>query len=503
MLSNLLLSLVSYFTPIAARALTSRAAGGDDDRTWQSAVQDINGINSILTLLPVLTGKVQNVKLIASRILPASFAIAGAGAGRVLAKLQLGILLFSLDLYRNTIADFTYAHDEYVNKYSPSLEHVPSATPERHATGAYINHNPAETYMVEAWFRTEGTPVLVKLRQNNYARIAILYTVYLCIYAGETYLATRNAAIGCETVYICMQAIAVLLWLSATMVVQVKKGQGNPSIGINKLGSTDYRQFRLPMLGRYVESPLLSFELNNLQRYRLFDSKYQNLLLSTMGILILLSAVLDVLATVLVVGKTTWAYPWVGVELLIIVVKIFFCVEPLRQMEISSIERQGAGQPANAPQIAANDRRIPLSFLTCDAWQCAGVWETHTSFKGIEDGNTWTSTTAGLWIGQTYQRLGFADRKYLGVDGPENNLTLLDDRPTLQGNQALQREVLTGLSVVVASNSVASPEFPSALERMAGNIQTTMDPAWFAFGSKDLYLNIRDARWNLIWRRFF
>jgi hypothetical protein len=52
----------------------------NNPRTWESAVQNINGMNSILTLLPVLTGKVQNIKLVASRVYPASFVVAGIGA---------------------------------------------------------------------------------------------------------------------------------------------------------------------------------------------------------------------------------------------------------------------------------------------------------------------------------------------------------------------------------------------------------------------------------------
>lgn len=142
--------------------------GGGRDRDWQSAVQNINGMNSILTLLPVLTGKVQNIKLVASRVFPASFVVAGIGAGRVLSKLQLGILLWSFELYRNTVAELSYAHDEYVNRFMPKLRHIPSGTAERHTTSLIVNHNPAEAYMVEAWFQARGRPSTVRLRQNNH-----------------------------------------------------------------------------------------------------------------------------------------------------------------------------------------------------------------------------------------------------------------------------------------------------------------------------------------------
>ena len=135
-------------TTHAAVLMTRKAA--PDDRSWQAAVQDISSMISILSLLPILTRKTQNIKLVASRILPCSFIITGIGAGRVLAKLQVGILLCGFDLYRNTISELSYPHDEYVNKYSPALDHIPTNTPERHSKGAYINHNMAEIYVVEA-----------------------------------------------------------------------------------------------------------------------------------------------------------------------------------------------------------------------------------------------------------------------------------------------------------------------------------------------------------------
>jgi len=67
-------------------------------------MQNINGMSSVLALIPVLTGKSQNVEMIASRIAPASLFLAGLGAGRILTKLQMGILLLNLDLYNNVIS---------------------------------------------------------------------------------------------------------------------------------------------------------------------------------------------------------------------------------------------------------------------------------------------------------------------------------------------------------------------------------------------------------------
>src|SRR5579862_486467 len=300
------------------------------DRSLQAAVQNINGMNSILALLPVLTGKVQNVKMIASRIYPASLNLAGIGAGRVLSKLQIGLLLCSFNLYRNTVSEVSYPHDEYVNKFAPVQQHVPTATPERHSSGKIINHNLSETYLVEAWFRAQGRPSTIELMQNNYVRMAVGFTIYLIVYAAETYLGVQNAAIGTQLAFVIFQMVCVVMWLSAITILQVRRGQGSRFVKVNSLDSSEYRCHTLPMLGDHVSSSILSFHLENVRKFNLFGGDYQQTALTLAGLLILLNAVLDIVSTVLIVGLTNWAYPWLALEVFIIAVKVFFCIEPLR-----------------------------------------------------------------------------------------------------------------------------------------------------------------------------
>ena len=498
------LFLILFAVTESAKARVLRRGGSQGpNRTWQSAVQNINGINSILTLLPVLTGKAQNIKLVASRILPASFIIAGIGAGRVLAKLQVGILLISSDLYRNTIADLSYLHDEYVNKFSPILDHVPTATPERHATGKYINHNPSEAYMVEAWFQSEGYPSVVELQQTNNRRMIGGASLYLLIYAVETYLAIKNAADNAGKVFIGFQIVSVLLWLAAIVIVQVRRGQGNSKIELNRLNSSEYRCFKLPMLGKHVSSVLVSFELNNLERYQLFRAKYDHPILAVAGALILVSGVLDMLSTVLIVGLTTWAYPWIGFELLVIVAKVFFCVEPLRPTEVKKVIVQGTG--LSKVRQTGDDVRLPVHVNTGASLRCQHVCVGYTVLEDHITGLTWTSTSAGISIGQEYAATdGTGTRlvKFLALVGEEKELGLVNDRPVPQGNKALDREFMAALAVLVRANKVPSREFLAAMEMSARNIEATMTPLWFRFGSKDLFDEVRTAKQDLIWREY-
>lgn len=490
-------------TEVAKARVLRRGDSQGPNRTWQSAVQNINGINSILTLLPVLTGKAQNIKLVASRILPASFVIAGIGAGRVLAKLQVGILLLSFDLYRNTVTDFSYAHDEYVNKFSPILDHIPTATPERHATGKYINHNPSEAYMVEAWFQNEGYPSVVELQQTNNRRMVGGASLYLLIYAAETYLAIRNAAVNSGKVFIGFQIMSVLLWLAASAIVQVRRGQGNSKIELNKLNSSEYRCFKLPMLGKHVSSVLFSFDLNNLERYQLFRAKYDHPILAVAGVLILVSGILDMLSTVLIVGLTTWAYPWIGLELLVIVAKVFFCVEPLRPTEVKKVIVQDTGL-SKARQIG-EDVRLPVHVNMGAPLRCQHVCVGYTALEDHIAGLIWTSTSAGISIGQEYAAVDGAGTrlvKFLALVGEEKELGLVDGRPVPQGNKALDREFIAALAVLVQANKVPSREFLAAMEMSVRNIETTMTPHWFEFGSKDFFNEIRTAKWDLIWRKY-
>ena len=498
---KLFLILFAVTESAKARVLRRGDSQGPD-RTWQSAVQNINGINSILTLLPVLTGKAQNIKLVASRLLPASFVVAGIGAGRVLTKLQVGILLIGFDLYRNTVADISYPHDEYVNKFSPDLNHIPTATPERHASGTYTNHNPSEAYMVEAWFRSEGNPSVVELKKTNNRRMIGGALLYLLIYAAETYLAIQNAADNSATIFIGFQIVSVLLWLTASLIVQVRRGQGNSKVELNRLNSSEYRCFKLPMLGKHVSSVLVSFNLDNLERYQLFQAKYDHPILAVAGVLILVSGVLDMLSTVLIVGLTTWAYPWIGFELVVIVAKVFFCVEPLRPMEVKKVIVQDTG--LSKVRQTGENVRLPVHVNTGAPWRCQHVCVGYTVLKDDITGLTWTSTSAGISIGQEYtaNRMGEKLVKFLALVGAEKELGLVDDRPVPQGNKALDREFIAALTVLVRANKIPSREFLVAMEMNARNIKATMTPYWFRFGSTSFFNEVRTVKRDLIWREY-
>lgn len=475
----------------------------DNPRTWESAVQNINGMNSILTLLPVLTGKVQNIKLVASRVYPASFVVAGIGAGRVLSKLQLGILLCSFELYRNTVADLSYAHDEYINRFAPTLLHLPTGTPERHSTKLIVNHNPAETYMVEAWFRTQGSPSVVELKQNNYTRIAVGFAIYIMLYAGETYLAVQNAATGTATLLSVVQGICVCAWLTAVLILQIIKGQGKPEVELNLLQSTAYRCFTLPTSGEYVDSEVFSFHLNNLNDYKLYASNYEQPLLAVAGTLILTSATLDILSTVLIVGLTTWAYGWIGLEVLILFTKVVFCVEPLREIEIKSAKCHGDANPTTIPSAAAVNF-LPLKINLAEPMTCESVSTDHSIFRDSNTNTKYQSTTAGLFIDQEYTTTdpnGEKSAKYLSI-GPARKLTLLSTKPDPQENQALQREFLAALKTVVEGNKIPSRQFIATIEKTLENMKPTMTPQWYTFGSKDVLDAIGKAKRTFRWRRF-
>ncbi len=469
-------------------------------RDWQSAVQNINGMNSILTLLPVLTGKVQNVKLVASRTYPASFVVAGIGAGRVLSKLQVGILLWSFDLYRNTVADLSYAHDEYINHFMPILQHVPSGTPERHTTNTIINHNLAEAYMVEAWFQTRGSPSILKLKQNNYMRMFVGYIGYLVLYSAETFLAVENAADGTGRLLMIVQTICVCTWLTAITIIQMLRGQGNPEVRLNCTGSSDYRCFRIPTAGDYIGCETLSFHLDNLNAFQIYGAGFEQPKLAAAGLLVLISGVLDIVSTVLIIGFTSWAYSWIGTEVFIIIAKVIFCLEPTREIEIASITAQGC----QSQSISHGPDRLPLRIQLGTGFICQSVT---TEYNTIHDSYTdveWRSTTAGLWIGQAYEapcNLGAMPKRYLAID-QQKKLALIEDAPEVQKNQALQREFLAALVAVVASNKVPSQKFVESVETTLRNVQCTMSSDWYAFGSKAVLEKVRKAKQDLRWRHY-
>ncbi|KEF53680.1 uncharacterized protein A1O9_10080 [Exophiala aquamarina CBS 119918] len=471
-------------------------------RDWQSAVQNINGMNSILTLLPVLTGKMQNVKLVASRIFPASFVMAGIGAGRVLSKLQLGILLWSFELYRSTVGELSYAHDEYINAFMPKLQHVPTGTPERHTTSLIVNHNMAETYMVEAWFQARGRPSTIRLKQNNYTRLCVGSIIYLALYSTETFLAVQNGAEGTRQLLIVVQAITVALWLVPVIMIQIARGQGKAEVDLNRIGSPEYRCLQMPNPGEHVISEVFSFHLNNLSGFQLYNAKYEQPMLRVAGGMILLSGFLDVVSTILIVGLTNWAYPWIGAELVIILAKVVFCLEPVREIEIASVVVDASEyQPESGPEM------LPLKIQFGDGFVCKQVTTDYTIVHNVSHPSVeWRSTTAGLWVGQSYiapdsKTSDGASTRYVAMND-QKKLTLATVEPEKQSNQALHREFLAALATVVEANVVPSEQFITAIEKTMDNIERTMTAEWYAFGSRMVFEKITKAKRGRKWRRF-
>lgn len=483
---------------VLPRDLTSNVQGRD----WQSAVQNINGMNSILTLLPVLTGKMQNVKLIASRIFPASFVMAGIGAGRVLSKLQLGILLWSFDLYRSTVGELSYAHDEYVNNFMPKLQHVPSGTPERHATSLIVNHNPAEAYMVEVWFRARGCPSTIRLKQNNYTRLLVGSVIYLVLYSTETFLSVQNGADGTGRLLIIVQTICVCLWLAPVIMTQIARGQGKAEVELNRIGSSEYRCLQIPSSGDHVASEVFSFHLNNLNGFQLYQANYEQPMLRVAGGMILLSGFLDIVSTILIVGLTNWAYAWIAFELVIILAKVVFCLEPIREIEIASVAIEaGENQFWLGPDI------LPLKIVFVDRFLCDKVTTDYNIVRDTHTCSEWRSTTTGSWIGQVYvtpdsSASDGVSTRYLAMDEQQKKLTLVTGEPEKQSNQALHREFLAALATVVEANVVPSEQFIAAIERTLDNIKCTMTASWYAFGSKVVIERISKAKRGRRWRHF-
>jgi hypothetical protein len=491
-------TLLTIFTFTQALVLPRDLSPDIRSRDWQSAVQNINGMNSILTLLPVLTGKVQNIKLIASRVFPASFVVAGVGAGRVLSKLQLGILLWSFELYRNTVAELSYAHDEYVNRFMPKLRHVPSGTAERHATSLIVNHNPAEAYMVEAWFQARGCPSTLRLKQNNYARVLVGSVAYLAIYSAETFLAVQNSADGTGRLLTAIQTVCVCLWLGPIIMIQIARGQGKAELQLNRTESPEYRCLQIPTAGEHITCDILSFHLDNLSGFQIYGAMYDQPVLRIAGALILVSGVLDVVSTVLIVGLTAWAYPWIGFEVVIILTKVIFCLEPTREIEIASVVAD-----MNRP-IQGSPDLLPLKIQLGNNFICQTVTTDYNVVHESHIGLDWRSTTAGLWIGQIYiasNSSGDVSTRYLATD-QQKKLTLVAEDPEKQNNQALQREFLAALATVVEANLTPSGKFIAAVQRTLDNIKRTMTTDWYAFGSKEITNKIDKAQQNRKWRHF-
>ncbi|KAI0336562.1 hypothetical protein GY45DRAFT_412227 [Cubamyces sp. BRFM 1775] len=396
--------------------LLSQACGAvaqaDDARSLAAALQNINGMSSVLSLIPVLSGKTQNVKAIAARTFPCSLAVTGLGAGRVLSKLQIGLMLLSADLYRNLVGELSYYHNEYVNAFSPALIHVPSGTPERHSSNTIVNHNLTEDYMVEAWFRTQGSPARMELSQRSNRRAFCGMLVYMAFYVFETFLAVQNAATGAAIPLVAMQAASGLCWAVAICALQVIRGQGTRYIYLNRLGSTEYRCYQLVTSGKHVQSAVFSTHLSNIREYNLFDSKYECGRLQVIGGAIVVSGVIDLFATVLIVGLNEWAYGWLGLQVALVVLKVFFSLEPIRRIPVVEVQAVTTGVSRTPSVAKPRDRspklrdlastRLPISLTSEPPYSFEAVYATSNLVFDSATSSYWRSRTPGVFIGQPY-----------------------------------------------------------------------------------------------------
>ncbi|TBU50804.1 hypothetical protein BD309DRAFT_10706 [Dichomitus squalens] len=428
---------------------TAAQGASPDARSLAAAVQNINGASSILSLLPVLTGKTQNVKAVAARTFPGSLSILGVGAGRVLSKLQVGLMLLSTDLYRNVVCDMSAPHQEYVNAFSPSLVHVPTGTPERHASNLIINHNLTEDYMVEAWFQTQGLPAKVELSQRNTRRTFCGLVAYLFMYALETFLAVQNAATGTAAPLVVLQVVSGLLWMLAVCLLQAVRGQGTRFIYLNRMVTTDYRCFQVAVSGKHVHSVVLSTQLDNIREYNLFDSKYESRRLKLVGAVTVLSGIIDIFATFLIVGLSAWAYGWLALQVLIIALKVVFSLEPIRRIPIVDVQPLVGDTPGDTPPVLASfspdplrKTRLPIIVQSAPEFSFREVCIHRNVIVETATQLCWQSRTPGLFIGQPYymQRPKLPEKQTMNSSGSVPTLVAPMRMASLRGKQASDPE---------------------------------------------------------------
>lgn len=406
--------------------VAAQSGGTSDARSLSAALQNINGMSAIFSLLPVLTGKTQNVKCIAARTFPGSLTVVGLGAGRVLSKLQLGIMLLSADLYRNLVGELSYPHQEYVNAFSPPLIHIPTGTPERHSSNIIVNHNPTEDYMIEAWFQTQGLPAKVELSQGNNLRVLCGLLVYLLAYAFETFLCVQNAATGAAIPLVVVQAVSGVCWIVAVCILQAARGQGKRFVCLNRLATAEYRCFQLVTSGKHVRSAIISTQLTNIRDFNLFDSKYDSKRLKAVGGTMVASGMIDVFATVLVVGLNTWAYGWLAWQVVLIVVKVIFSLEPIRRIPVVDVHPlvgdtldQGPPPPEAASARQGRKTRLPIIVDISPEFSFVEVSVTQNVVRETGTQARWCSRTPGLFIGQPYhlQRPTLPEKQSVGSSG--------------------------------------------------------------------------------------
>ncbi|KAL7283411.1 hypothetical protein ACG7TL_002841 [Trametes sanguinea] len=432
---------------LLCRACQAIAQDGDA-RSLASALQNINGMSSILSLIPVLSGKAQNVKAIGARTFPCSLVVSGLGAGRVLSKLQMGVMLLSADLYRNLVGELSYYHHEYVNVFSPSLIHVPTGTPERHSSNTIVNHNITEDYMVEAWFRTQGQPARVELSQRNGRRVFCGALVYLGMYALETFLCVQNAATGTALPLIILQTVSGVCWLSAVCVLQARRRLDKRYIYLNRGASMEYRCFQLITSGKHVQSAVLSTHLSNVRDFNLFNSEYESKTLQAVGAAMIVSGIIDIFATVLVVGLSNWAYGWLALQLTLVAGKVFFSLEPMRRIPIvetkplvdgistlpqPAVDVHGGSPLASRASANFDNARLPILIETDPAYLFTDVCVAGNSVLQTATSIRWRSHTPGVYIGQPYYMEAEGDEKQ-PMPAPSASRTSLGFAPPAQSS---------------------------------------------------------------------
>ncbi|KAL6310141.1 hypothetical protein BKA93DRAFT_876561 [Sparassis latifolia] len=446
-----------------------------DSRSFAAAVQNINGMSSIFSLISVVTGKVQNIKLIAARTLPGSLALAGLAASCT----AIGV-----------VGEFSYRHNEYVNVFSPSLIHIPTGTPERHASNVIINHNPSEDCMVEAWFQTQGRPAQVELYQTGNERTFLGMLVYMLIYSVETFLGLRTAATRTRLVLIGMQATAALSWMCAVCILQRCRGQGKRYLDLNRLGSSEYSCLQLVTQGHNVHSALFS----NLQEFNIFRSEYERKTLKFVGAAILVSAIIDALATILLIGLSPWAYGWLGYQ-------VVFSLEPLREISIKRV------WPMSERASRLRNVRMPMTVSSAPEFTFLEVCIGKNIMVEQATKRRWQSCTPGLYIGQPYfsgekdSASSWSVHTVRYLASPRGSSLLLSTtlRRRIRRSRD-QQEFLAYLAEVTKANKIPSLDFVLAVHTTMRGVRQTMDAQWFAFGTKDLVQYLETCKTAIIWR---
>ncbi|KAI0807563.1 hypothetical protein C8Q74DRAFT_73516 [Fomes fomentarius] len=299
-------------------------------------------------------------------------------------------------------------------------------TQERHSSNVIVNHNPTEDYMVEAWFQTQGLPAKVELKQNGNQRLLCGMTIYLILYAFETFINFQNAATGAGVPLVALQIISAVFWAVPICVLHVARGQGKRFINLNRLATAEYRCFQLVVSGKNVHAAMLSTHLNNVRDYNLFHSKYESKRLKAVGGAMVFSGIVDIFTTVLIVGLNAWAYGWLGLQVLFIIVKVVFSLEPIRRIPIVDVQPlvgdtldQGPPLPATSSLQGRNAKtRLPIIIECSPEYAFREVCVTHNVVFEHSEETYWHSRTPGLFIGQPYylQRPAFAEKPTAGTE---------------------------------------------------------------------------------------